>query len=101
MPQTVKALKFGKCKRIAANHKPTKEKTQGTSYTHLLGQDHKPPMHLTLVQYSMDAVNGKRLWRMSVCTHFEPNTASIVQKFTPSITLSLASDNFLCSEKKN
>lgn len=48
----------------------------------------------------MDPVSGKQLERTSVYTHFEPNIAIIVRQFTPSISLSLASDKFLNSEKK-
>ena len=48
----------------------------------------------------MAPFNREPLWRASVCTHFEPNNASIIQKFTPSIFLSLASENILYSEKK-
>ena len=65
-----------------------------------MGQDHKPPIHLTLVEYSMDPAKGQPLCRTSVCTHFEPNNASIVQKFPPSTSLSLTLGNSLYSEKK-
>ena len=66
-----------------------------------MGQDHNPPIHLTLVEYSMAPVNEKPLWRTSVRTHVEPNNASNVQKFTPSIFVSgLALDNCLYAKKK-
>ena len=48
----------------------------------------------------MEPVNEKPLRRTSVCTHIEPKIASIVQKFTPSVFLSLASDKFLYTEKE-
>jgi len=37
----------------------------------------------------------------SLSLHFEPNIASIFQKFRPSIFVSLASENFLYPEKKS
>ena len=61
--------------RIIAANKPTKEPRHGTCYICPMGQDHKPPIHLTLVEYSMNLVNGQPLWRTSVCTYFEPNIA--------------------------
>ena len=62
-------------------------------------QDHKPPTHLTLVECEIDLVNGQPLWRTLVSTHFEPNIASIVQKFTPSMFLSLAREHSVYSAK--
>ena len=47
----------------------------------------------------MALLNGQPLGT-TVCTHFEPNVASICQKFTPSLSLSLASKRILNSEKK-
>ena len=86
---------------IIVDHKPIKEPRQGICYIRVMRQDHKPPMHLTLVECEIDLFNGQPLWRMLVSTHFEPNIARSVQKFTPSIILSLASERFLYSEKKN
>jgi len=62
-------------------------------------QDHKPPIHLTLVECKIDLFNGQPLWRTLVSTHFEPNIAGSVHKFTP-IILSLASENILYPGKK-
>ena len=91
---------------IIVDHKPTKETRQtcNNCYIHPMGQGHKPPCdpytkHLSNTQWSQSKDNHA-LWRTSVCTHFEPNNANIVQKFTPSIFFSsLASDNLLSSEK--
>ena len=85
---------------IIVDHKPIKEPRQGICYIRVMRQDHKPPMHLTLVECEIDLFNGQPLWRTLVSTHFEPNIARSVQKFTPSIILSLASERFLYSEKK-
>ena len=103
MPQTVQLIQFGrvqKKKSIIADYKPLKEPRQGICYIHVTHQDHKPPIHLTLVECQIDLFNGQPPWRTLVSTHFKSNIARIVQKFTPSIILSLASENILYPAKK-
>ena len=85
---------------ITVDHKPIKKPRQGTCHIHLLRQDHKPPIHLTLVECEIDLFNGQPLWKTLVSTHFEPNIARSVQKFTLSIILSLALELSVCSKKK-
>ena len=85
---------------IIVDHKPIKKPRQGICYIRVLRQDHKPPIHLTLVECEIDLFNGQPLWRTLVSTHFEPNIARIVQKFTPSIFLSLAWERSVYSGKK-
>ena len=86
---------------IIVDHKPIKKPRQGICYIPVMRHDHKPPIHLTLVECKIDLFNGQPLSKTLVSTHFEPNIARIVQKFTPSIILSLASKCTLYSEKKN
>ena len=86
---------------IIMDHKPIKKPRQGICYIRVLRQDHKPPIHLTLVECEIDVFNRQPLWRTLVSKHFEPNIPRSVQKFTPSIILSLASENLLYPEKKN
>ena len=71
-------IREGAKKRIIADHKPIKQPRQGTCYIRLMSKDHKQPMHLLKtcrIQYG--PINSEPLWRASVCTHFEPNIASI------------------------
>ena len=103
MPQTVQLIKFGrvqKKKSIITDYKPIKEPRQGICYIRVTRQDHKPPIHLTLVECQIDLFNGQPPWRTLVSTHFKSNIARIVQKFTPSAFPSLASESILYTAKK-
>ena len=82
------------------DHKPIKEPRQGICYIRVMRNDHKPPIHLTLVECKIDLFNGQPLWKTLVSTHFEPNIATSVQKSTPSIILSVASENIIYPGKK-
>ena len=85
---------------IIVDHKPIKEPRQGICYICVMRQDHKPPTHLTLVECEIDLFNGQPPWKTLVSTHFKSNIARIVQKFTPSTFLSLASERSVYSGKK-
>lgn len=54
---------------IALYHKPTTEPGK-VPYISPMGHDYEPPIHPTLVEYSMDPVNGPPLWKTSVYTPF-------------------------------
>lgn len=85
---------------IIVDHKPIKKPRQGICYIPVMRHDHKPPIHLTLVECKIDLFNGQPLSKTLVSTHFKPNIARSVQKFTPSTFLSLASDIILYPGKK-
>ena len=85
---------------IIVDNKPIKKPRQGICYIRVLRQDHKPPIHLIVIECEIDVFNRQPLWRTLVSTHFEPNIARIVHKFTPSMFLSLASERSVYSGKK-
>ena len=101
LDDTTDKTQEGEKTSIIVDNKPLKKPRQGICYIRVLRQDHKPPIHLTLVECEIDLFNGQPLWRTLVSTHFEPNIARIVQKFTPSIFLSLAWERSLYSGKQN
>ena len=58
-----------------------------------MGQENKTTHTPNTYQIINGPVNAEHLWETSVCKHFEPNIASVVQKFTPSsLSLHLASN---------
>ena len=106
MPQTVQLINIGRVQntRIVAGHKPTKEPLrQGTCCIRVMGQEHKPRIHLQCTPVELQ--NGPIQWtttieNVSLYTLCTKHCKYIFQKFTPSLSLTLASERILNSEKK-